>query len=270
MVDGLSRALTRRSALCLAAKATALCASSWLAGCSDPAGGVPGGAGAAGAGPSAEPPKRLPKSVAGIVLPDSALALAAASLCFSASPELLYNHCLRSYVFAGLLFKKLGKSYDRELAFVGAVLHDLGLLDAYMSPTARFEIDGADAAMKFLREHRVPQKRAEIVWDAIALHTNLAIAERKAPEIAMVSLGAIMDAAGLNLDQLAAEDVASVLSAYPRLGFKRAAIQTMISLCEKKPFAQLLHPFAEVGRRHIPNFVSPTIEDLMLLAPFPE
>lgn len=44
----------------------------------------------------------------------------------------------------------------------------------------------------------------------------------------------------------------------------------MIAQCEKKPLAQVLHPFADVGRRHIPGFVSPTIEDLMLTAPFPE
>ncbi len=139
-----------------------------------------------------------------------------------------------------------------------------------MSPGERFELDGADAAMDFMQAHGVPQARAEVVWDAIALHTSAAIAERKAPEIAMVALGASMDAAGRNLDQLAAADVESVLDAFPRLGFKQAAIQTMTSLCEKKPLAQVLHPFAEVGRRHIPNFVSPTVEDLMLAAPFSE
>lgn len=79
-----------------------------------------------------------------------------------------------------------------------------------------------------------------------------------------------MDAAGRNVDQLAAADVERVLDVFPRLGFKHAAVQTMISLCEKKPLAQVLHPFADVGRRHIPDFVSPTIEDLMLAAPFSE
>lgn len=46
--------------------------------------------------------------------------------------------------------------------------------------------------MKFMQEHGVPQGCAEVVWDAIALHTNAAIAERKAKEIAMVSLRAAM------------------------------------------------------------------------------
>lgn len=212
----------------------------------------------------------LPKSIAGIPVPDSKLAQAAAALVFSASPELLYNHCMRTYVFAGLLLGTMDTKFDQELAFVGSALHDLGLLDAFMSPTERFEIDGADAAMKFMNDWCVPRERAEIVWDAIALHTNMGIATRKAPEIAAVSLGAAMDAGGLGLEKLQPASVAEVILTFPRLGFKEDAVQRMTALCEKKPFAQLLHPFAEVGRRHIPNFALPTIEDLILGAPFAE
>jgi hypothetical protein len=212
----------------------------------------------------------LPASVAGVAIPDSRLARAAATLAHTASPQHLYNHVMRTYVFAALLFDQRGARYDRELAFVGCALHDLGLLDAYMSPNERFEIDGADAARRFMDEWHVAASRAEVVWDAIALHTSSGIAVRKAPEIAMVSLGASMDAAGLNLDQIPPTAVEDVLTAFPRLGFKQAAIQTIISLCQRKPLAQLLHPFAEVGRRHIPDFAVPTIEDLMLAAPFTE
>jgi hypothetical protein len=86
----------------------------------------------------------------------------------------------------------------------------------------------------------------------------------------MVSLGAVMDAAGASLDQLPPEAIGAVLEVFPRLGFKAAAVQTMIALCEKKPDAQLLHPFADVGRRHLEGFMSPTIEDLILGSAFSE
>ena len=79
-----------------------------------------------------------------------------------------------------------------------------------------------------------------------------------------------MDASGIKLEELTAADVESVLEAFPRLGFKKAAIQTIIALCQKKPLAQMLHPFAEVGRRHIPNLMIPTVEDLTLSASFAE
>jgi HD domain len=261
---------TRRCALHTGGHAlVAIATSTLLSGCSS-ASNAKAQAASAGMGAAGGPPASLPKSVAGIEIPDSSLARAAASLVYSAAPEQLYNHCMRTYVFAALLFEKMSRPFDRELAFVGSALHDLGLLDAFMSPTERFELDSADAARKFLQDHDVPSDRAELVWDAIALHTNVSIAARKAPEIAMVSLGAVMDAAGASLDQLSPQAVEEVIAAFPRLGFKAAAIQTMIALCEKKPDAQLLHPFADVGRRHIPGFVSPTIEDLMLGSPFAE
>jgi len=270
-----SMQLTRRCAIQSGVHALlAVTASPLLTGCSGmsnaKAQGAGAGAGAAGAADSGTPPASLPKAVAGVDIPDSALARVAASLVSRAAPEQLYNHCLRTYVFSALLFDKLGRSFDRELAFVGAALHDLGLIDEFMSPAERFELDGADAALKFMKDNGASDSRAELVWDAIALHTNVSIAARKAPEIAMVSLGAVMDAAGLNLDQISPEAVEAVIAAFPRLGFKAAAVQTMVGLCEKKPQAQLLHPFADVGRRHLPSFASPTIEDLILGSPFSE
>jgi hypothetical protein len=272
--------LTRRGALLQGAKTLAgLTAGVCLPACSEAetsAQNCPGSdagssnCSAASDGGKVDPNFVLPPPVAGIEFPDTRLARAAAELAFGASPQVLFNHCMRTYAFAALYFRGMGKTFDAELAFVGSVLHDLGLVDAFMSPAERFELDAADAAMKLMTEWATPPERADLVWDAIALHTNVAIASRKAPEIAMVSLGAVMDAAGVNLNALAADDVEAVLTAFPRLGFKQAAVETMIHLCEKKPIAQLLHPFADVGRRHLPGFSSPTIEDLMLAAPFSE
>lgn len=212
----------------------------------------------------------LPESVAGIAIPDSRFTRAAAALVFNTSSLTLYNHCMRTFVFAALLFQSRGRRYDAELVFIGSALHDLGLVEAFMTPSERFELDGADAALRYLTEWGVPRERADVVWDAIALHTNGSIAARKAPEIAMVSAGAIMDAAGLELGELSADSVRQVLSAFPRLGFKQNAVETMIAICRKKPLGQLLHPFADVGRRHVDGFALPTIEDLILSSPFDE
>lgn len=42
----------------------------------------------------------------------------------------------------------------------------------------------------------MPGDRADVVWDAIALHTSPDLAERKRPEIALLSLGAGVDLGG--------------------------------------------------------------------------
>lgn len=221
--------------------------------------------------PTSEPMRaRLPRRVAGIRIPDTKIAQAAADLALSASPEYLYNHCIRTYLFAALVFRQTSVRYDQELTFIAAALHDLGLVDEFMTPNERFEVDGADAAVRFLERWNVPARQAEVVWDAIALHLCTGIVTRKAPEIASVAIGAAMDAAGMGLTELAADDVAEVLAAYPRLAFKTSAVAGLISYCERKPSTLLLHPWESVARRHIPNLPLPFLEDVILSAPFLE
>lgn len=218
-----------------------------------------------GSGPGRE---HLPRSVAGIRIPGSRLARDAVEFAREASSETLFHHVMRSYLFGCALFDRRGVSYDRELAFVAAVLHDLGLVEAYRTPAERFEVDGADAARRFLVERRVPAERVDVVWDAIALHTDTGIATRKRPEIAMVSLGSGLDFSGNDLQQIPSGTREEILAAFPRKGFKQDALSTILSLCRTKPLSTLMHPFAEVGRRHIPDFPVPTVEDLLLGAPF--
>lgn len=222
------------------------------------------------ADPGDPPPVQLPTSVAQIPIPSTDLALAAANLAFDASPMPMFNHCMRSYLFGALVAQDMGLVFDQELAFVASALHDLGLLEAYMSPDQPNEIDSADAATAFLQDWGATAAQIELVWDAIALHTNGPIASRKAPEIAMLSIGAGVDATGMLLDTIAPTHVEEVLETFPRLGFKQFAVAGMIEQCEHKPFAYVLHPFAEVGRRHIPDFSVPTAEDLILGSPFAE
>lgn len=212
----------------------------------------------------------LPSTVAGVRIPGSGLAREAVTYAQRVCSETIFNHSLRTYLFGSLIFDRRGVTYDRELVFVAAVLHDLGLIEAFQTPTERFEVDGADAARKFLTERHMSAERAEVVWDAIALHTSVGIATRKRPEIAMISVGSGMDFAGNDLQRIPSDALDDVLTAFPRKGFKKDAIDTMMSLCRTKPMAELMHPFAEVGRRHIPDFSVPTVEDLVLAAPFTE
>ncbi|CCB71387.1 HD domain-containing protein [Streptantibioticus cattleyicolor] len=213
-------------------------------------------------------PDALPSSVAGVPIPDSRLAREAVAFARGAAPEVLFNHVMRTYVFGALVFDRRGVRYDRELVFVASVLHDLGLVESFQTPTERFEVDGADAAQRFLLRHRMSADRAALVWDAIALHTSVGIATRKRPEIAMVSVGSGLDFSGNGLQQIPSDVLEEVLTAFPREGFKEDAVDRILSLCRTKPMAELMHPFVEVGRRHIPGFPVPTVEDMLLAAPF--
>lgn len=220
----------------------------------------------------ASTPRRdgLPASVAGIRIPDTQLTREAVEFARSSCPETLFNHVMRTFLFGALLFEQRGARYNRELAFVAALLHDLGLVEAFQTPTERFEVDGADAAQRFLEQRNVNPPSVALVWDAIALHTTMGIAARKRPEIALISFGSGLDFTGNGLEKIPADALAEVLSAFPRAGFKQAALDTIVSLCRTKPMAEIMHPFAEVGRRHLPHFPVPTVEDLLLASPFEE
>jgi hypothetical protein len=210
----------------------------------------------------------LPASVAAVTVPDSDFARAAAELAFNVSPLFLSNHLMRTYLFGALLLQAEGRAHDPELTFAAAMLHDLGLVEQFISPDRRFEIDGAEVAARFLLEHGRSPEEVELVWQAIALHTSGEIATRMAPLVASVALGAAADAVGAGIEKLSPADVQAVLAAYPRLGFKEAAVQGIIAQCERKPFAYTLHPWAEVGRQHIDGFPAPTVEALIRAAPF--
>jgi hypothetical protein len=70
---------------------------------------------------------------------------------------------MRSAVFADAIGRQQRLKYDRELLCVSAVLHELGLTK--IAPVeARFELEGADAARRFLLEKGMSERRVEIAW----------------------------------------------------------------------------------------------------------
>jgi hypothetical protein len=213
------------------------------------------------------------KSVAGVTIPDTALCNAAVDLLESSSPGFLCTHCLRTYIFGSLAIKNLGRSVvDEEAAFCAAMLHDLGLVSPYRRDN-RFEVDGADAARQFCSNHRVAPERADLVWEAIALHTSAGIPSRMADEIALVHLGAGLELFGLGLDQVPPKLVEEILEKYPRMNFKTEFRNLLIEHCRQNPAAQILSWTDDVARTAgctLHGQPIPTVSQLMSAAPYVE
>jgi hypothetical protein len=174
-------------------------------------------------------------AVSPIAIPDSRLARDATELIRSVESDLLYNHSLRVYSFGALQGDRLGLSYDPELLYVGAMFHDIGLVEGHRSAHDRFEVDGANAAREFLAGHGVSSDSLRIVWDAIALHTTPGIPQHKEPEVALVTAGVELDVLGLGYDDISAEDREAVLAAYPRVDFKESIIQAFADGMAHRP-----------------------------------
>ena len=127
-------------------------------------------------------------------------------------------------------------AHDPELLYIiGAMFHDVGLVEGHRSKDERFEIDGANAARAFLERHGLPEEQVMTVWEAIALHTTPAIPRYKQPEVRLVTLGVEYDVLGLHFDELSTQQRDAVLAAHPRTNFKTGIVDAFAAGMRDKP-----------------------------------
>jgi len=158
----------------------------------------------------------------GIRIPDSQTARAALELASAEMTPFLTNHCLRTFVWGSWAARRVGWSYDEEVAFVAAVLHDIGLMPAREVAGLSFEQSGADFVHGWAVEQPSLVARAEDIRQAIALHTTPGTHRNPIPEIAMVQLGAGVDVFGYPpYEELNPDEIDAVLHQHDRLGFNK-------------------------------------------------
>jgi len=210
------------------------------------------------------------KSIAEITIPDSSIAIQATELLLEHGTEFIYNHSLRVFVFASLNGKRNALQYDPELLYVSSVFHDLGLVPHYSSPDLRFEVDGANAAREFLKSHGLPKESLQLVWDTIALHTTIGIAEHKEAEVALMYSGVGLDVMGEGYENLSEANRKEIIAAFPRNNFKQNIIPTFFSGFEHKTETTFGNIKADVCAYMIPNFHSKNFCECILHSPWSE
>ena len=178
----------------------------------------------------------MTNSIADIRIPDSKLAQEATQLIRDTEPPLLFHHSTRVYLWGALAGIRKNLKFDPELLYIGALFHDIGLTKQYSSATERFEVDGANAARTFLKQHGVPETSIDVVWDAIALHTTPGIPQHKKPEVALVTAGVEMDVLGIDYDGFSDSQRAAIVAAHPRGNhFKEEIIKAFNEGFKHKP-----------------------------------
>jgi hypothetical protein len=200
-------------------------------------------------------------SVAGIPIPDSTLAREATQFVQDESTQLLFDHSRRVFLWASLQGEKLGLDYDAELLYVGALFHDLGLVEGHRSEHERFEIDGANAARAFLEGHGLPEERVMTVWESIALHTTPEVPRYKQAEVRLVTLGVEYDVLGLHFQELSAEQREAVLAAHPRTGFKAGIVEAFSAGMRDKPETAFGTMNTDILEATVPGYVRPNFLD---------
>lgn len=149
--------------------------------------------------------------------PDSVIAREAQSLLRATSRPALINHSLRSYLWAVELAQIDRVSYDPEVLFVAAALHDLGLEEQFDSGIA-FELDGARVARDLALSHGWSAGRVRAAEAAVALHMEPYIAQDEgAAYLLWHATG--LDVSGQRLHEMSDHVAAQVLDDHPWLDF---------------------------------------------------
>jgi hypothetical protein len=202
-------------------------------------------------------------TIAGIPIPDSRIAREATEFLQDVSTPLLFHHSRRVFLWASLHGNQLHLDYDSELLYVGALFHDIGLVEGHRSEHERFEIDGANAARLFLERHGLPEERVMTVWESIALHTTPEIPRYKQPEVRLVNWGVEYDITGRHFDDVTANQRDDVIAAHPRPGFKEGILEALVGGLRDKPETAYATWQTDLLEASMPGYVRPSFCDIV-------
>src|SRR5262249_27201009 len=146
------------------------------------------------------------RSIAGVSVPDTPLVTAAVEYAQRVSEPYLFHHAMRSWLFAEAIGRMNGIDYDHEVVAIGTLLHDIGLT-ASVSGSNRFEVNGADAAVSFIKNQGFSDRRAQLVWDLVALNSTPSLALHKEREVVVGTMGIGVDFGGFGIEKLPASDL---------------------------------------------------------------
>jgi hypothetical protein len=207
--------------------------------------------------------------IAGVSVPDGPLITAVIEHAQRLSEPYLFNHAIRSWLFAEAIGRIKKIDYDREVVAIGTILHDIGLTASVSGPN-RFEVNGADAALSFIKGKGVSDRRAQLIWDTVALNSTPSLALHKEPEVAVATMGIGLDYGGFGIEALPTADVERILSAFPRLKMKQQFAETCCRLVTNKPETSHDNFLRDFGERFVPGYKAVSTVDLLMNAPFDE
>jgi hypothetical protein len=209
-------------------------------------------------------------TIAGIAIPDSEIARDATQFVQDTSTQLLFDHSRRVFLWGALQGVNRGLTFDAELLYVGAMFHDIGLVEGHRSADERFEIDGANAARRFLESYGLPEDQVMTVWESIALHTTPEIPRYKQPEVELVTAGVEFDVLGIGFDDVPAELRDQVVAAHPRPNFKTGIVEAFADGMRDKPDTAFGTMNTDILEAKVPGYVRPNFCDFIKNSGFAE
>ena len=216
-----------------------------------------------------QPISRPTRLLAGVSVPDTPPISRAIDYARECSEPYLFNHVMRSWLFAAILAQLNQTAHDSEVLAVTTILHDLGLAEGFKGPL-RFEVEGANAARAFARKEGLDDRRAQLIWDGVALNSTPSIALYKETEIALATMGIALDWGGWGYESLTEAQVGSIVEAFPRLQMKQQFTRAVCRIVETRPATSYDNFARDFGERFVSGYKPVSTVDFLLNSPFKE
>lgn len=170
-----------------------------------------------------------------VVAPATPAAVAAREVSAEYHSPALLNHCERSYAFAVGFAAHAGLAHDAELLYVAAMLHDLGLTDAFDNHRLAFETAGGHAAWVLTAGAGWPTERRHRSLEVIERHMWPAVDPEQDPEGHLLEIATGLDISGARPDVLPRAFLDEVLARFPRLDLAGEFTACLIDQASRKP-----------------------------------
>ena len=214
-------------------------------------------------------PPHATRTLAGVWVPDTPVISNAIEYAREHSEPYLFNHVMRSWLFAESLAQLNRDEHDAEVLAIATLLHDLGLSPEFDGPL-RFEVETANAARSFAQRAGLDARRAQLVWDGAALNSTPSIALYKETEVRLCTLGIGLDWGGFGYESLTKSQIEAIVDAFPRLKMKEEFTSAVCRICEARPTTTYDNFARDFGARFEPGYRAPSTVDLLFAAPFAE
>ena len=203
------------------------------------------------------------------MVPSSPLVDRAMEYARRACEPYLFNHVVRSWLFASRLGELQNIAHDAEVVAVGTLLHDITLNENFAGPR-RFEVEAADLARNFAQDNGVDQRRAQLIWDSVALNSTASIGLYKESEVALCTAGIVLDVVGIQYSLIPPVELAEILREFPRLDMKRRMTRCFCHIAETHPETTYDNFVRDFGERFVAGYKAPSSADYVANAPFEE
>jgi hypothetical protein len=173
--------------------------------------------------------------VADVPVPTSPAATAAREVAAEFCSTALLNHSERSYCFAVGFASVAALDFDAELLYVSALLHDLGLAEAFDNHRIAFETAGGYAAWVLAAGAGWPTHRRRRAVEVIERHMWPSVDPQLDAEGHLLEIATGLDISGARPDVLPRSFLDEVLARYPRLDLGAEFTACLVDQAARKP-----------------------------------